>query len=223
MDILRAAPILRQWFDRTLSGAVRDDDPDSMTRSRWPAAESTIIAAIVVASFGSLVWVHQWAVGACCGGDHEAELLSRSAMIACALLGVPVVLVKLIDARSGNPLLGSVAAGAGAAFVVVAASAASTLLIAMAISPSYDPGGFARRSFRSAYVGVLVVSLCAGLGAAWFANPRNGRLGSTVAIVVTLVLTAVAWGYLAIGSSEVNRCFVDDEFPLATVGECAGY
>jgi hypothetical protein len=42
-------------------------------------------------------------------------------------------------------------------------------------------------------------------------------------MAMTLVLTLAAWIYLATGSSELNQCEVNDEFPLATDHVCSGY
>ncbi|HLB22856.1 MAG TPA: hypothetical protein VJP07_02060 [Dehalococcoidia bacterium] len=182
-------------------------------------------SAAMIGSFVALVWVYQWAIGNNNVADEEIKRLIVSVLIACVLLAMPMAISRLADPVGQHGLTALLAAGATGAFVAVAASGAATLLIAMAISPATDPGDFGRPLFRVAYVGALLLSLCAGLCATWSARGRDGgHMDGVWAALLTLVLTIVAWGYLAVGSSELNKCIVDDEFPLATdFGECSGY
>lgn len=175
-----------------------------------------------MASLATLVWVYQWAAGNNSAADSEHQRLITGALMACGLCSVTVVFARVTNVGGGNELPGTVMAGALGAFVAIAASAASTLLIAMAISPATDPGDFGRPTFRLAYVGALVLSLCAGSAAAWAAG-AGARYRPTVSVLVVLILTLAAWGFLSIGSSELNQCVVDDEFPLKTDHVCSGY
>jgi len=177
--------------------------------------------AALVGAVVALLWVYQWAIGNNSAADEEHKRLIVSVLIACVLLALPVTISRLADPAGHHALTALLAAGAAGALVAVAASGASTLLIAMAISPAADPGDFGRPLFRVAYVGALLLSLLAGLGAAWSAD---GRTGGVRVALLTFALTIGAWGYLALGSSEFNKCVVTDEFPLATAyGECSGY
>ena len=53
---------------------------------------------------------------------------------------------------------------------------------------------------------------------------RGARDSGTFAVgALAIALTLVAWAWLAVGSSELNQCAVNDEFPLATEHVCSGY
>jgi hypothetical protein len=172
----------------------------------------------------ALAWVYFWAVRNNSAADFEHERLVVAALISCGLLAAAIVLALVVDSDGHRTPATLLRAGAAGAFVAVAASSASTLLIAMAISPVTDPGDFDRTIFRPAYTSALVLSLGAGFAAAWTSLPKHGARNLTpAAMAITLVLTLAAWIYLATGSSELNQCEVNDEFPLATDHVCSGY
>ena len=192
-----------------------------MTRAPWRTATAAFGFVTVAAAFTSLIWIYAWARSNTTTSDREQEMLIASTVFCCALLGAPIVLAGL--ARERPSPFAVVVAGAAGAFVGVAASAASTMLIAMAISPATDPGDFGRPLFPWSYVGAVVLSVGIGLGVAWSVSAREGLRANAAAVLLTVLLTAVAFGYLARGSSELNQCVVDDEFPLATDHVCSGY
>jgi high-affinity Fe2+/Pb2+ permease len=77
--------------------------------------------------------------------------------------------------------------------------------------------------FPWSYVGAVVLSVTVGLALTWSTSMNEGRWRTVAATLLMLMLTAGAFGYLARGSSELNQCVVDDEFPLATNHVCSGY
>jgi hypothetical protein len=180
------------------------------------AAAATVLAIV------SLVWVYAWARSNTSVADREHERLIVSAMFCLAVIGGAMALLALFGA--GDAAWRRIARGAAAgAFVTIAASAASTLLIAMAIAPATDPGDFGRPLFRIGYVGALALSAAAGAAAAW-AAARSTRAGEHASVLMaTLVVVGGAWAYMATGSAELNKCVVDDEFPLRTDHLCSGY
>jgi hypothetical protein len=183
-----------------------------------------VTSGAALASLVALVWVYQWATSTRGGGDEEQQRLIVSTMIACAALALPIAMTVLLAAEE-NAVGRVVRGGATGTFVAVVAASASTMLIAMAISPATDPGEFGRPLFRVAYVGALAIAMAAGITAAVASNGGHGARGaSTFAIAaLAIALTLVAWAWLAIGSSELNQCVVNDEFPLATNHVCSGY
>jgi hypothetical protein len=196
---------------------ARLTDAGAMDRLR--VATAGMCAAITVASLTFLIAVYRWAKDNNSLDDREHELFIISAMFACAVLAATVVASAL--SRS-HPAFRTIGAGSAGAFVAVAASCAATLLIAIAIRDATDPGEFGRPLFRFAYAGALVLSLIVGILAAPLAQ-HEARTSRLAAPAIAVVLTAAAWTYLAVGSSEMNTCIVDDEFPLATNFVCSGY
>ncbi len=169
--------------------------------------------------------MYQWATHNNGGADYEHQRLVISTMIACSVLAVPVVVIRLLDPDATQPVLAVVRASATGAFIAVAAGAASTLLIAMAISPATDPGDFGRPLFPVAYTGALLISLGIGIGASWLATGHRDRTEAVASVVLCVVLVLVAAAYLAVGSSELNQCVAASEFPLDRGREhlCSGY
>jgi hypothetical protein len=182
-------------------------------------------AVVLAASLVALIWVYQWATHNTDGADYEHQRLVISTMIACAVLAAPVVVIRLLDPDATQPVLAVVRASATGAFIAVAAGAASTLLIAMAISPATDPGDFGRSLFPVAYTGALLISLGIGIGATWIAADRRTRSEAFASVVLCVVLVLVTAAYLAVGSSELNQCVAASEFPLDRGREhvCSGY
>ncbi len=175
---------------------------------------------IAAASVAFLIGVYRWANENNNLADREHEIFIVSAAIACSVLAIPVLGAALVR---NVGMVNVVARGAAGAFVAVAASSATTLLIAIAIKDATDPGEFGRPLFRVAYVCALAVSLGIGGTVAWAATAARTHTERLAAGALAFVLTAVAWTYLAIGSSELNTCVVDDEFPLSTDFVCSGY
>jgi hypothetical protein len=172
----------------------------------------------------ALAGVYVWARTNTSFADREHELLIVATLLACAPLSVLVIVARLVDPSAESGFLRALSAAALGTVVAVAASSASTLLTALAIAPATDPHEFGRPLFRVAYVGALALSACAGAGGA--AAARGWRREARVLLptmFLTLALTAGAWAYLAVGSSEFNQCVVDDEFPLQTNHVCSGY
>jgi hypothetical protein len=183
------------------------------------------LALALATSLIVLVWVYQWATHNTDGADYEHQRLVISALIACSLLAAPIVVARMVDPGATQPMLAVVRGAASGAFVAAAAGSASTLIIAMAISPTTDHGEFGRPLFRVAYVGALLISAGVGIGVSWIAMEgmhRRERIAS-VALCVLLVLLATA--YLAVGSSELNQCVAASPFPLDREREhvCSGY
>ncbi|HET6614242.1 MAG TPA: hypothetical protein VFH62_00015 [Dehalococcoidia bacterium] len=183
-----------------------------------------VTSAGALASLVALIWVYQWATRNNSQGDSEQQRLIIGTMIACAVLALPISVTALL-ALDGHAVGRLVRGGAIGAFVAVVASSASTMLIAMAIAPATDPGEFGRPLFRIAYAGALAIAVAAGIAAAVASNGGNDARGSSTFAVAALAiaLTLVAWAWLAVGSSELNQCVVNDEFPLATDHVCSGY
>jgi hypothetical protein len=170
----------------------------------------------------ALFWVHRWAVTNNAEGDSEhVRLIESTARVITVLVLLALVggLVRVRDTAAGDVPLGAVV---GALFTVASASA-STLLIAMAIEPATDPGDFGRPLFRIAYVGAAVLSVGLGVALVWALVPVSaGRWPRLLAMALSLCLITLAWGYLIVGSSELNQCLVNDEFPLQTRHGCSG-
>jgi hypothetical protein len=183
------------------------------------AAYGTVIAASLVA----LAWVYLWAGNNSTVADAEHERLIEGAWTMCAVLAIAAVVVWLAAAVTRATSLSSIVAGILGALIAVAAGAASTLLIAMAIAPATDPGDFGRPLFPIAYAGALALSLALAVDASWTAARRHGAPTAVAATGLALALTLAAWSYMAVGSSELNQCVVDNEFPLATDHVCSGY
>jgi hypothetical protein len=182
-----------------------------------------VTAAGALASLVGLIWVYQWAVRNNSQADSEQQRLIVSTMIACAVLALPVIFAWTLPSTE-HPIITLARGGAIGAFVAVLASSASTMLIAMAIAPATDPGDFGRPLFRIAYIGALAISVAFGVGASIASNGETGsRIPAFAVIAVTIALTLAAWAWLAVGSSELNQCVVNDEFPLATNHVCSGY
>jgi hypothetical protein len=196
-------------------------DATAMAQEGWRSAAVHASVLATGVALVALIWVYAWARGNTTSSDAEHERLIVSAIICCALLGAPIVLAGL--AGEHTPILTVPLAAAGGAFTATAAAAASTLLIAMAISPATDHGDFGRPLFPWSYAGAIVLSVSLGVAAAWSVSARNGVRSSAAAALLVLFLITAAFGYLARGSSELNQCVVDDEFPLATDHVCSGY
>jgi hypothetical protein len=182
-------------------------------------AYSALIGAAIVA----MACVYLWADSNTTVADAEHTRLIKATATMCSVFAVAAATTWLVAAVARLTALSWAARGLAGAFIAVAAGTASTLLIAMAISPATDPGDFGQPLFRFAYVGALLLSLALGLAAAWATTRSQGAGAAVGAVLLGLGLTIAAWGFLAVASSELNQCVVDDEFPLATDHVCSGY
>ncbi len=180
-----------------------------MTIPEW--ARRILAAAVVVATtsaFTFLVVFHQWQARDNQFGDEMEQYLVVSALIVAAGLSVIGIGCNLWSAPGGVLIADVMRAASGGAFVATILSATTTLLLALAVEP--PPSSTA--VFRMSYAGLLAASLAVGLLTSWL-SVRDHR--SVLGAVVTCgVLTGIVWGYLAVGSSEVNRCVVHYQWPL---------
>ena len=196
-----------------------------MDVTRWfrPAISALSVLACA-SSIVALVWVWQWSVNNNSDADGEHQLLLRSAFMACAIIATAAICALLIDEHKRGPAAIVVVSGASGAFVAVLTSVALTMLVMwMFRSHGAGPSNAERALFEFSYLSAAALSLVLGTLAA-FANAPPRRMHRYLAAALAVMMASVAFGYLVVGSSELNKCQVKIEFPLSTnSGECSGY
>jgi hypothetical protein len=194
---------------------------DAVLRLRTAVSALSLLAS--AASIIALLWVWQWAVTNNSSADYEHQHLLQSAFIACLLIAAPLLFVRLLAGDSQSAALAVIGGAAAGAFVAVISSVAATMLVMWVFhSHGAVPEGSDRTTFEIAYVSAATLSLLLGSAAAFMAASGKGA-HRIVAVAMAILIVSVAWGYLAVGSSELNKCVVKIDFPLdSRLHGCSG-
>ncbi len=211
------------WYQYTLPSPATAAMICGMDIARWarPAVASLAILA-AGASAISLVCIWQWAVTNTTDADYEHQLLLRSMFLVCSLIATAAICVRLPDRDNRSPALSVVSNGAAGAFIAVISSVAGTMLVMWLFrAPGVIPDKAERTQFELVYLGVVALSLLFGALTA-FTSASVSRRQGLLAAGVAIVIAGVAFGYLAVGSSELNKCQVTIAFPLDTRHSCSG-